>query len=197
MKAFITTAIAGVLILFTALFFVGYVGFRNTANQYEQDITAQYEQVQNVYDNGWKQVQEIAQVPTLQANNYKTVYDDVMKGRYGADGSKAMMQFVQEQNPNLGSEVYTKIQRAIETFHGGFSAAQQDLIAKKQADRTFLTSTTDSLMYNWIGHYPHIKIGLNGQTDDFAIVTSEKTATDFKTKKAQPLNILNTAVGGQ
>lgn len=172
------------------LYFFGYLGFRNDANRSEQDIVAQYEQAQNVYDNGWKAVVETAQVPAMQADNYKKVYDDVMKGRYGANGSTAMLQFIKEQNPTLSDATYTKIQQTIETFHANFEASQQDLIAKKQSYRILITSTTQAVFYNWIGRYPHIKVGIpTGSQDDYAIVTSDKTANDFKTKKAAPLDL--------
>lgn len=190
MGKYIGASIFLIFVLLIGGFFLGYVGFRNDANRSEQDIVAQYEQAQNVYDNGWKAVVEVAQVPKLQEQNYKDLYDGVMKGRYGADGSRALLQFIKEQNPTLSDETYTKIQRTIETFHGNFEAAQQDLIAKKQSYRTLITSTTDSLMYNWIGNYPHIRVGIPiGSQDDYAIVTSDKTQNDFKTKKAEPLQL--------
>lgn len=184
-------AILGLLVVFiTGGYFLGYIGFRNAANQGEQDIVAQYEQAQNVYDNGWKAVVEVAQVPKMQEQNYKDLYDGVMKGRYGVNGSQALLQFIKEQNPNLSDETYTKIQRTIETFHANFEASQQDLIAKKQSYRILVTSTTDGLLYNWIGHFPHIKVGIPvGSQDDYAIVTSDKTQGDFKTKKAEPLKL--------
>lgn len=184
-------AILGLLVVFiVGGYFLGYIGFRNAANQGEQDIVAQYEQAQNVYDNGWKAVVEVAQVPKLQEQNYKDLYDGVMKGRYGANGSQALLQFIKEQNPTLSDETYTKIQRTIETFHANFEASQQDLIAKKQSYRILITSTTDGLLYNWIGQFPHIKVGIPvGSQDDYAIVTSDKTQGDFKSKKAEPLKL--------
>lgn len=190
MGKYIAGAITLFLVILLGGYALGYIGYRNAANQDEQDIVAQYEQAQNVYDNGWKQVVEVAQVPAMQADNYKKVYDDVMKGRYGANGSQAMLQFIKEQNPTLSDDIYAKVQRTIETFHGNFTAAQQDLIAKKQAYRILITSTTEGLVYNWIGNYPHIKVGIPvGTQDDYAIVTSDKTQNDFKTKKAAPLDL--------
>jgi hypothetical protein len=184
-------AITGLFLVFLGFgYFLGYIGFRNAANQSEQDIVAQYEQAQNVYDNGWKAVVEVAQVPKLQEQNYKDLYDGVMKGRYGANGSQALFQFIKEQNPKLSDETYTKIQRTIETFHANFEASQQDLVAKKQSYRILVTATTDSLLYNGIGHFPHIKVGIpTGAQDDYAIVTSDKTQNDFKSKKANPIDL--------
>lgn len=52
-------------------------------------------------------------------------------------------------------------------------------------------STTAGLFYNWIGHYPRIHIGVPaGTPDDYQIVTSDKTQTDFQNHKSEPLNLL-------
>ena len=171
-------------------YFIGYIGYRNTAQSFEVDIPAQYTQTQNVYDNGWKKVMEIAQVPAMQADQVKTVYAGIMSGRYGSNGSQAMVQLIQEQNPHLDSEVYLKVQRTVESFHDSFESSQQNLIARKQEYGKFVTATTAGIFYNWIGRYPHIHIGVpTGAQDDFQIVTSDKTQTDFQNHKSGVLDL--------
>lgn len=189
------SVIAVVIVLATlgviGSFFLGYLGYRNTAQSFEVDIPAQYTETQNVYDNGWKKVLEIAQIPEMQAQQVKDVYAGIMAGRYGKDGSKALTQVIFEQNPQLGQEVYVKVQRTVESFHDSFQASQTNLIARKQEYTKFVTATTAGVFYNWLGKYPHIRIGVPvGTQDDFQIVTSDKTQTDFKNHKSEPLNLL-------
>lgn len=189
--AVIGLVVALALAVIIGSYFVGYLGYRNTAQSFEVDIPAQYTETQNVYDNGWKKVVEIAQIPEMQAQQVKDVYAGVMTGRYGANGSKALTQVIFEQNPHLDTEVYTKVQRTVESFHDSFQASQTNLIARKQEYAKFVTATTAAVFYNWIGNYPHIKIGVPpGTQDDFQIVTSDKTQNDFKTHKSEPLNLL-------
>lgn len=189
-SAAILGVIAGLVVTIVLFYFLGYLGFRNAAQAYEIDVPAQYTEMQNVYDNGWKKVVEIAQVPALQAQQTKEVYAAVMTGRYGANGSKAFVQLIHEQNPNLPAETYVTIQRTIESFHDSFQASQTNLIARKQEYGKFITATTGSIFYNWIGNYPHIHIGVpSGAADDFQIVTSDKTQTDFKNHKAGALDL--------
>lgn len=184
-------AITSVLVFFLLVYGFGYIGFRNSANAYENNIVAQYEQNKNDYDNGWKKVVEVAQVPTIQMEQTKTLYDSVMAGRYGDQGSKAFVQFIHEQNPTLGPQVYLEIQQTVQTFHDNFEASQKSLISKKQEYNNFITATTDSIFYNWIGNFPHLHVGVpNGSQDDYQIVTSDKTENDFKNHKAEPLNLL-------
>src|SRR5271166_6007369 len=183
--------VALVLVLLVGGFFLGYIGWSNDANGFEADIPAQYTQMKNSYDNGWKKVVEIAQIPTMQQNAYKDVYDGVMKGRYGANGSQAMLQFIKEQNPTLDPALYTKIQQTIETFHDQFQASQTQIIAFKQSYNKLISATTEGRIYNMIGGYPHIRCGVPaGSADDYQIVTSDKTQTDFQNHKSEPLNLL-------
>jgi predicted negative regulator of RcsB-dependent stress response len=177
------------LVLVFSLFF-GYIGWSNGANKYEADIPAQYSQMQNVYDNGWKQVMEENQIPQNYADQVKEVFQSVMLGRYGVDGSKATFQMIQEQNPNLDSSLYKKVQESIERFHAEFQGSQTQIVALKQSYQTYIAATTSGRIYNTFGNYPHIKCGVPaGSADDYQIVTSGKTQDDFKSHKADVLDL--------
>lgn len=179
----IVLSIVGVFFLSGFMLFFGYIGFGNDANKFEVDIKAKYTDNQNVYDNGWKKVMEVAQVPALQTDALKSLYDATMKGRYGANGSKAMLQFIKEQNPALDQTTFLKIQQDIEAFRNEFQSNQTQLVSRKQAYETYLTATTSGRFYNMIGGYPHIDL------TKYDIVTSDKTQQDFNTKRADPLKI--------
>lgn len=179
----IVGTIAGVFLLFGLTLVFGYIGFSNTANGFEVDIKAKYTDNKNVYDNGWKKVQEVAQVPALQTQALLDLYQGTMQGRYGADGSRALLQFITEQNPNLDQTTFLKIQQDIESFRNEFQSNQTQLVSRKQAYERFLTATTSGRFYNFLGGYPRIDMTA------FDIVTSEKTETDFKSKKAEPIQL--------
>ncbi len=177
-------AVLAVLFIGTAgLLGLGYISFSNQAASFEVDIKAQYSQNQNVYDNGYKKVLEIAQVPAMQATNLAKLYDTAMKGREGADGSRALVQFVQEQNPTLDNAAYEKIQQTIEVFRNNFEANQTRLISHKQEYERFLTATTTGRIYNLVGHYPRIDLSV------YDIMTSDQTDHDFKTKRGAEINL--------
>jgi hypothetical protein len=183
---------AGTLALVVLLTIFGYIGFTNDANAYEADIPAQYEQMKNVYDNGWKEVMEVAQVPENYRDDMKSVWQAALSGRYGDKGSQAVLQFIKESNPSIDSSLYKKVQEKIESFHSNFSATQTKIISQKQSYKRFLTTNTNSRFYNMLANYPHIKCGsVCGAPgdDDFAILTSGKTDQDFKSHKADPLQL--------
>ena len=179
------TALAIVVVLLALVGFLamGYVGFGNDSNRFENQIKAKYTDNQNVYDNGWKKVKEMAQVPDMQTEAFTKIYDGVMKGRYGANGSQALLQFIKEQNPNLDQQTFVKIQVAVEDFHNEFQANQTQLVSIKQSYANYLTATTSGRFYNMVGNYPRIDL------TKYDIVTSDKTQQDFDTKKAPELKL--------
>jgi hypothetical protein len=183
-------ALAIVLGLILVGGFMGWMGFSNDANGFEVDIPAQYSQMKNIYDNGYKQVLETAQVEQNYYDNFKQLWQGMLTGRYGPNGSQAAFQFIKEANPNLSPELAKKVMEQIETFHSNFSAAQTSIISKKQAYGRFLYSNTDSRIYNALAgmvgaKYPRIKCGVpDGSEDAYQILTSDKTETDFANHKA-------------
>lgn len=185
MKIF--AVIAGILVILFVLIVgslgLGYLSFSNRAAGFEVDIKAAYTNNQNVYDNGYKKVTEIAQVPQMETDAMKQLYDGTMKGRYGADGSKAMMQFIKEQNPTIDQASYRKIQQTIEIFRNEFQANQTKLISEKQEYERYLTATTSGRIYNFVGHYPRIDLSV------YDIVTSDRTESAFKTKRDEAINL--------
>lgn len=177
-----TLSILGVLGFF-ALGFVGSIfSFRGQAVAMENTIVAQYDQNRNNYDNMWKRFKEIAQVSDKYADDLKKIYDATMQGRYGADGSKAMFQWIQEQNPQLDSQVYTKLQTSIEAGRISFEADQKQLIDKKREYQNLLRSNR-ALFVNWILRFPKIDLS------KYDIVTSEATDDAFNTKKADEVQV--------
>src|SRR3989344_9702762 len=103
-------AVIGVVGMLLVGLLLGFVGFQNEANRNENGIKAQYDNNRNVYDNGWKKVKEMAQVPELYTEQLKDLYDGTMTGRYGPNGSQALLQFIQEQNPSLDATLFRQIQ---------------------------------------------------------------------------------------
>lgn len=181
--AAVALSIVGVFVALVVLVVFGYVGFSNDANAFEVDIKAKFTDNKNVYDNGWKKVKEVAQVPEMQVDALQKVYATTMQGRYGADGSKALFQFIKEQNPTIDQTTFIKIQQDIEAFRNEFASNQTQLVSRKQAYERFLTATTSGRFYNTFGSYPHIDL------TKFDIVTSDLTETTFDKLRAGELKL--------
>ena len=165
---------------------IGYSGcafsYRTDCIHAENGVVAQYDQDRNNYDNMFKKFKEVAQVPAMYTEDLKKVYDSAIQSRYGADGSKAMFQFLKEHNPNFDSSLYTKLQAVIEAGRNSFAADQQQLLDKKRQYKDLLGSNRALAVNFWFG-FPHIDM------NKYDIVTSDVTEKAFQDKKADEIKL--------
>jgi hypothetical protein len=180
MKVFLGLTVT--FLLFMGIAGSSVIGINNDLIAQEQSLEAQYKQDQNNYDNFTKKVVEIAQVPAMMRDDLEKVTKAAISGRYGADGSKAVFQFIKEQNPNVDSALYTKIQQVIDAGRTSFEAEQKMLIDKKRAYLTDLKSFPTNIVASFLG-FPKIDLS------KIDIVTSDRTEEAFKTKKDAPLKV--------
>ena len=173
---------AGVVLFFLLGFVSAVFSFRTEAISLEENIKAQYSQNQNNYDNMWKRFKEVSQVTDLYSGDLKKLYDGAITARYGEEGSKAMFQWIREQNPNLDVAVYTKLQTVIESGRVSFEADQKQLIDKKRVYEVLLRSNR-ALFVNWILKFPKIDL------TKYDIVISEATSDAFETKRADEVKL--------
>lgn len=151
-----------------------YVSNANYGNRAEKQIVAAWEKNENILGQYSLKIAEMAQVPDMQRDDLKEVYRAAMEGRYGDDGSKATFQWLQEQNPQLNAEVYTRLQQTMEAGRNEFRVAQTELIDLKRGYET-------NLGYVWKGFWLRLagypKIDLN----KYQAITSEYAQEAFET----------------
>lgn len=134
---------------------ISYVSAYNFGNTSEKSIEAQYTSNKNTLSSYTLKVAEAAQVPAMQRDDLSEVIEAAMNGRYGDKGSQAVFQWIQEQNPQINSEVYIKIQNIIESGRTEFKLAQDMLIDKKRVYETQLGSFWSGFWLRVAG-YPRI-----------------------------------------
>jgi hypothetical protein len=177
-----------ILLIVSTVLFLGLVttcsiiSFNNSCVSQEQGIIAQYNQNRNNYDNYFKKLKEAAQVPDMYTEDLLKLYDKAMTGRYGEEGSKAIFQWLSEQNPNLDASIYKKIQDIIEAGRNSFEADQKMLIDKKRAYITYISIFPNNIFAKLLG-FPKIDLA------KYDIVTSEETEKTFKDKKSNPIDL--------
>jgi hypothetical protein len=197
LKILIVSGAAFLLLLFTT--FVTMTGWYDTAVKTENTTIAQWKDNQNTYDAFWKTVKETAQVPDKYKEDFKQLLVADTSARYGADGSKATMQWLQEHQINFDSSMYRKIQDVIESGRQDFKRSQTLLLDKQR-------KVADMTQSYWGGvfakHYsfprelhgemaPPKDVDGDGKLTvlDYPIVTSARTAAAFQSGQDEALNV--------
>jgi hypothetical protein len=158
--------VIGFIVLLIGVVVTSYISNYNYGNRIEKQIEAEYENTQNILSQYSNKIAEIAQVPGMARDDLKEVYTEVMGGRYGDNGSKAMMQWITEQNPQLDASLYTNIQQAMEAGRTKFENAQTKLIDHKRQYET-------NLGYLWKGTWLRIAGYPKLDLDEIKIIKSD------------------------
>lgn len=171
----VTLSIAGVAVVAVLGSIMSYVSSANYGNQAEVQIKAKYRDNENVYANGTQKIIEIAQVPAMYVEDITKVTQAAISGRYGADGSKAVFQMLREQNPQLDSGMYVKIQQVIEAFRNEFKNAQTALL-----DRCSIYEAQRGYVWSgfWLNLAGYPKMDIEKMCKP---VTTDKAAKTFET----------------
>lgn len=169
-------AVLGVIGVLIAVVVGSYVSAYNYGNTAENELKAIKENNQNILAQYTQKVQEAAQVPSMMKDDVKEIVTAALSGRYGADGSKAVFQFIKEQNPTVDPQLYRKIQQIIEAGRDEFKVSQTRLIDAKRAYST-------NLGYLWKGMWMRIAGYPKINLDDFKAVTNDYAAKAFATGK--------------
>lgn len=176
----------GLCLLFVV---ASYISFYNEAVQMENATRAQFQQNKNDYDNFWKSIQEMAQVPSQYKDDFQSVLVGNTEARYGDDGSQASMQWLREHAINFDASQYQRLMSAIEAGRGDFEKNQKALLDQQRRYRDH-TQSFFGRMWASLSGFPKPVLGedvptkdLDGDSKltvlDWPIVTSSKTEGAF------------------
>lgn len=119
---------------------ISYISAYNFGNRMETLLAATMDNNRNILAQYGNSVTEAAQVTEMQRDDLTAVVTAALEGRYGDDGSRAVFQFIQEQNPQIDSSVYVQLQRIIEAGRIEFQNSQTVLLDQKRVYETGLGS---------------------------------------------------------
>lgn len=122
----------GLLILVAATCAGSYISANNYGASIEAQLKAERSNNQNILATYYQKIKEAAQVPDMYVEDLKKVTEAAIQGRYGANGSKAVFQWLKEQNPQLDSKIYVKLQQIIESGRDEFKNGQTKMLDVKR-----------------------------------------------------------------
>ena len=126
-----------------------YFHYANYGNEQENVVSASYENNKNILGQYSLKVKEAAKVSDKYSEALTKMIEGALSSRYGDAGSQAAVQWISEQNPNLDSSVFLKIQQIIEAGRNEYQLAQTTLIDQCRVYKT-------SLGYLWGGFWLRI-----------------------------------------
>jgi hypothetical protein len=109
-------------------------------------------------------------------NDFKEVLSSAMTGRYGPDGSKATMQWIQENNLKFDSSMYNKLQDMIAAGRKDFEKGQTRMIDIRRGYET-------QLGYFWRGTFLRMAGFPKLDLKEYEPVITQRTEDTFKNNK--------------
>lgn len=181
----ITLVILGVLFALVAAvgatLFTSYISAVNDGARMEGNVVMLNQDSENKLSNYTLKIQEKVQIPEMYAKDLKEVIRATFEGRYGADGSKAVMQWIQEQNIQFDSSLYKDLQVTIEAGRDEFRISQT---LKLQACRDYKVQLNTFWKGMWLKFAGYPKENL---ADVCKVVSDSRTSEIFKTGKQEAL----------
>ncbi len=163
------------IVLLVALVGVGsYITYYNYGVRTENALEAKLRDNQQLLGKHSTQIAEMAQVNEMYRDDLKEVYTAVVEGRYGEDGSQALMQWIGEHNPNFDSALYTSLSQKIQSNRDEFANQQRQLLDMKRAYE-------NSLDVVWSGFWLRMAGFPKMNLDDIVIITSTHSIKAYET----------------
>lgn len=187
--AIVALAVIGMVIILGASIVMYAFSVRNGFVRIENQIATAYEDAKAMNSQYTLKIREMAQIPKMATNQLSELVEKTLSSRYGEEGSKALFQFIQEQNPSISPELYTNIQKTIAGGRSDFEAKMRMLNDSKRVAYNQLDTQPSGFILEFMG-MPRKNIGYNGSKDDYPVIMSEDAQETFRTGVDKGVNLL-------
>ena len=169
----------GIVGISVASYFSAY----NTSVTYEATIDKFDKSSQNTLSAYTLKIKEMVQVPEMYVEDLKSVVSATFEGRYGSDGSRAVMQWIQEQNLQFDSSLYLNLQAAMAAGREEFKLSQDKKLDVCKDYEMYLG-------YAWSGFWTKMAGYPKKDIDKLCrIVLDTQTSNTFETGIAEPISL--------
>jgi hypothetical protein len=119
----------GLMAIIILMIFIMNISYQNSYERLDQDLLGHYKKIESSYEKQSRIILQQAGILNKYSTDFKNIYKGMMQGRYGKDGSKAMMQWIKEQNPSIDASIYKKLMTTVEAQKTTFDRLQAKLAA--------------------------------------------------------------------
>jgi hypothetical protein len=167
------------LVIFTVIGI--FISYANTAVTMEETINRFHQNSQNTLSSYTLKVKEAAQIPDMYTDKLKEIIQATFEGRYGENGSQATFQWIQEQNLQVDSSLYSNLQTIISSGRDEFKLSQDRKIEGCTTYQTMLRKPVSGTIMRIMG-YPGIDLGICKIVLDVNTISTFETgiATEIK-----------------
>jgi type II secretory pathway pseudopilin PulG len=179
----VLAGLVGFIALVLVVAATSYISANNYGAATEAQLRAARDDNKNILAQYQQKVLEAVQVPEMYKNDLKEVVSAAMQGRYGADGSKAVFQWIKENNLTFDASVYKDITAIIAGGRKDFEVGQTRMIDIRRQYEA-------QLGYFWRGMWLRVAGFPKVDLKDFQPVTTDTVEASFKAgKESGPLKL--------
>ena len=175
-------AVLGLVFGIVAVFIgFGVLEFYNQEVQLRTQYEAKTDANKADFDNVWKTISQVAQVPAKYRTDFEGIYTSYMQARAGGNtGEGSMLSFLKEAVPQYdGKELYAKVQTVVEAKREGWTTRQKELRDIKREH--------DVLLRQFPGAFYNLFLGR--EELPVVLVTSSRTEESFTTGEDENVNL--------
>jgi len=177
-KTIVTWAIIGVIALSAIVVGLSGVSVYNSQANLKNNYEMKVKSNQAEFDNMWKKITQVAQVPEAQKEAFKEVYSSYASART-SEGQGKMMAWIQEAVPNYNGEIYAQLMNIITASRDGWTMRQNELVDFARVYNANLVVFPKNKFLKFFGFE---KIEPN-------VITSTRTDEAFKTGKDDDVDL--------
>lgn len=162
------------------------ISINNTVVRQEAGIVGANKSRQAVLSNLSQKVQEAIGVQDMNVENIRKTVNEQIKLRSGAEGMKATVLFMRENNIPASQALAEKIVNLIDQGRDKYAHDEKMLTDRKTAACAYRSVFPNNIVVSITGA-AKLEIGCNDGPDKYAPLMNDRTATSFETGRDQGL----------
>lgn len=162
-----------------------YTGAYDIGVNFETKLDAQWNAGKSQKSGFEAKVREILQVANISKDAQIEIIQKANEARYSKDGSKAMMQWLKEQNPTLDNTIYVRLAQVIDAGREDFIAQQKLLIEVKRQ----YTTAIDKKYFLGEGWWLELAGFPKADLSKYKVITLENVEQQFATGKDEVMSL--------